>query len=77
MSTGKCPVAHGAHTTAEKSVVSWWPNSLNLDILHQHDTKTNPLKGFNYRKEVKKLDVKAVKADLVALMTDSQPCGLS
>jgi len=73
MSTGKCPVAHGAHTTAEKSVVSWWPNSLNLDILHQHDTKTNPLKGFNYRKEVKKLDVKAVKADLVALMTDSQP----
>lgn len=73
MSTGKCPVAHGAHTTAEKSVVSWWPNSLNLDILHQQDTKTNPLKGFNYRKEVKKLDVKAVKADLVALMTDSQP----
>lgn len=73
MSTGKCPVAHGAHTTTEKSVVSWWPNSLNLDILHQHDTKTNPLKGFNYRKEVKKLDVKAVKADLVALMTDSQP----
>ncbi|MBU3542999.1 catalase/peroxidase HPI [Polynucleobacter sp. MWH-Loch1C5] len=73
MSTGKCPVAHGAHTTTEKSVVSWWPNSLNLDILHQHDTKTNPLKGFNYRKEVKKLDVKAVKSDLVALMTDSQP----
>jgi catalase-peroxidase len=53
--------------------MDWWPKSLNLDILHQHDTKTNPLgKGFNYREELKKLDVKALKKDLHDLMTDSQ-----
>ncbi|THD82134.1 catalase/peroxidase HPI [Aliigemmobacter aestuarii] len=69
---GKCPVMHGALTSTGSSVMEWWPNALNLDILHQHDTKTNPLKGFDYRKEVKKLDVKALKADLTALMTDSQ-----
>jgi catalase-peroxidase len=50
----------------------WWPKALNLDILHQHDTKTNPLAGFDYREEVKKLDVAALKKDLKALMTDSQ-----
>jgi catalase-peroxidase len=70
---GKCPVMHGANTDTESSVVSWWPNALNLDILHQHDTKTNPLgKDFNYRKEFKKLDLEAVKSDLKKLMTDSQ-----
>ena len=71
-STGKCPVMHGANTASGTSVMDWWPNALNLDILHQHDTKTNPLKGFNYREAVKGLDVAAVKADLTALMTDSQ-----
>jgi catalase-peroxidase len=69
----KCPVAHGGHTLSGKSNVDWWPNTLNLDILHQHDTKTNPMgKGFNYREEVKKLDVEALKKDLLAFMTDSQ-----
>jgi catalase-peroxidase len=63
---------HGANTVTESSVAAWWPKSLNLDILHQHDSKTNPLKGFNYREEVKKLDVKALKTDLAKLMTDSQ-----
>ena len=71
-SAGKCPVMHGANTQVGTHVQAWWPKTLNLDILHQHDAKTNPLKGFNYREEVKKLDVKALKADLAALMTDSQ-----
>ena len=73
-STGaKCPVMHGGNTAAEKSVVEWWPKSLNLNILHQHDTKTDPLGAdFDYRAEVKKLDVAALKQDLHALMTDSQ-----
>ncbi|MDX9846015.1 MAG: catalase/peroxidase HPI [Tenuifilaceae bacterium] len=70
---GKCPVMHGANTDTKSSVMSWWPNALNLDILHQHDTKTNPLgKEFCYRKEFKKLDLEAVKNDLKKLMTDSQ-----
>lgn len=69
---GKCPVMHGANTAAGKTNTDWWPNTLKLDILHQHDTKTNPLKGFNYREAVKSLDVAAVKKDLAALMTDSQ-----
>ncbi|MDD3568130.1 MAG: catalase/peroxidase HPI [Bacteroidales bacterium] len=70
---GKCPVMHGANTDTIKSVMSWWPNSLNLDILHQHDKKTNPYgKGFKYRKQFKKLDLEAVKDDLKKLMTDSQ-----
>ncbi|MBM3092927.1 catalase/peroxidase HPI [Ensifer sp. T173] len=70
---GKCPVMHGGATALGNSVMEWWPNALNLDILHQHDRKTNPLgKGFNYREELKKLDVEALKADLRALMTDSQ-----
>lgn len=73
MSEGKCPVMHGAITTASKSNTAWWPEVLNLDILHQHDAKTNPLgQGFNYREELKKLDVAALKKDLHALMTDSQ-----
>ncbi|NML74718.1 catalase/peroxidase HPI [Rhizobium sp. S-51] len=72
-STGKCPVMHGGNTAMGKSVMEWWPNALNLDILHQHDSKTNPLgKDFNYREELKKLDVAALKADLRALMLDSQ-----
>ena len=71
--SGKCPVAHGALTTFEDSNMDWWPKSLNLDILHQHDTKTNPLgKDFNYNEELKKLDVAALKKDMHALMTDSQ-----
>ncbi|MDF3853229.1 catalase/peroxidase HPI [Paracoccus sp. P2] len=71
--TGKCPVMHGGNTAMGSSVTAWWPNALNLDILHQHDSKTNPLgKDFNYREELKKLDVEALKADLRALMTDSQ-----
>ena len=70
---GKCPVMHGGITKAGESNTSrLWPNSINLDILHQHDTKTNPLPGFNYRKEVKKLNFKALKKDLLKLMTDSQ-----
>ncbi|KQW50534.1 MULTISPECIES: catalase/peroxidase HPI [unclassified Ensifer] len=70
---GKCPVMHGGATALGNSVMEWWPNALNLDILHQHDSKTNPLgKGFNYSEELKKLDVEALKADLRALMTDSQ-----
>jgi catalase-peroxidase len=69
----KCPVVHGGATSADMSVMEWWPKSLNLEILHQHDTKTNPMGAdFNYREEVKKLDVAALKQDLKALMTDSQ-----
>ncbi|WP_421860122.1 catalase/peroxidase HPI [Parvibaculum sp.] len=72
---GKCPVMHGSatSTSAGTSNMEWWPNALNLDILHQHDAKTNPLgKDFDYREELKKLDVEALKKDLHALMTDSQ-----
>ena len=70
---GKCPVMHGGLTESGKSVTEWWPKSLNLDILHQHDRKTNPLGAdFDYRKEVRSLDFEAVKADVKALMTDSQ-----
>ena len=73
MKTGKCPVMHGAMTAVGTSVMDWWPNALNLDILHQHDAKTNPMgKGFSYREELKKLDIEALKKDLHALMTDSQ-----
>jgi len=71
---GKCPVMHGGNTALSTGgVVDWWPNALNLDILHQHDSKTNPMgKSFSYREELKKLDVEALKKDLHALMTDSQ-----
>jgi catalase-peroxidase len=71
---GQCPVMHGANTQASNTNTAWWPNALNLDILHQHDSKTNPLgAGFSYREEVKKLDVAALKKDLTELMTTSQP----
>ena len=71
--TGKCPVMHGSMTASGKSNTDWWPNALNLDILHQHDRKTNPLgEDFNYAEEFKKLDLEAVKNDLKAFMTDSQ-----
>lgn len=69
--TGKCPVMHGGNTTAGASVTAWWPKTLNLDILSQHDTKTNPLPGVSYREALKTLDVEALKADVRALMTDS------
>jgi catalase-peroxidase len=70
---GKCPFIHGANTSTQKSVMDWWPNALNLDILHQHDTKSNPPgKDINYHEELKKLDVEALKKDLHNLMTDSQ-----
>ena len=70
---GTCPVMHGAQTATGSSNTAWWPNALNLDILHQHDTKTNPLGAdFDYREEVKKLDFAALKKDMHALMTDSQ-----
>ena len=69
----KCPVLHGANTGANNNVMSWWPKALKLDILSQHDTKTNPLEvDFDYAEEFKKLDLEAVKADIRALMTDSQ-----
>jgi catalase-peroxidase len=72
-STGKCPFHHGANTETGTSVMDWWPSALNLDILHQHDTKTNPLgNDFNYREELKKLDIEALKKDMHKLMTDSQ-----
>jgi catalase-peroxidase len=72
-SSAKCPVVHGSQTKAFDGEKHWWPNALNLDILHQHDTKTNPLGAdFNYQEELKKLDVAALKKDLHAFMTDSQ-----
>jgi catalase-peroxidase len=70
---GKCPVMHGANTKLNNNVMDWWPKALNLDILHQHDTKTNPLgNNFNYAEEFKKLDLSALKNDLKELMTSSQ-----
>ncbi|WP_226554228.1 catalase/peroxidase HPI [Celeribacter naphthalenivorans] len=70
---GKCPVMHGSNTESGKSVMDWWPNALNLDILHQHDSKTNPMgEAFDYTEEVKSLDFDALKADMHALMTESQ-----
>ena len=73
--SGSCPVMNGANANAGHANMAqaWWPESLNLDILHQHDSKTKPLPGFNYRVEVKKLDVTALKKDLTQLMTNSQP----
>jgi catalase-peroxidase len=70
---GKCPVMHGGVTSANMAKMDWWPKALNLDILHQHDSKTNPLgSDFNYREALKKLDIEALKKDVKALMTDSQ-----
>ena len=73
---GKCPVMHGAVTSNSASGTSnreWWPNQLNIGILHQHDQKSNPMgANFNYREEFKSIDYKALKKDLHDLMTDSQ-----
>ena len=64
---------HGGATTTISSNTKWWPNALNLDILHQHDAKTDPMdENFDYRQELQKLDVAALKADMHSLMTDSQ-----
>lgn len=72
-STGKCPVMHGGNTTTGNSNMDWWPTAINLDILHQHDSKTDPMdEDFNYAEEFKKLDLGAVKKDLHTFMTDSQ-----
>ncbi|MCX2780551.1 catalase/peroxidase HPI [Microbulbifer thermotolerans] len=72
-SAGKCPFMHGSNTEVGKSVTDWWPNALNLDILHQHDRKTDPMGGdFDYHKALKKLDVAALKQDLRELITSSQ-----
>nr|WP_218837261.1 catalase/peroxidase HPI [Pseudothioclava arenosa] len=71
--SGKCPVMHGGNTASGNSNMEWWPNALNLDILHQHDSKTDPMgAAFDYREAVKSLDYEAVKQDLTALMTESQ-----
>lgn len=71
--TGKCPVMHGANTDMASQEFNWWPKSLNLDILHQHDSKTDPMGAdFDYAKEFASLDLEAVKQDLKQLMTDSQ-----
>jgi catalase-peroxidase len=68
-----CPVVHGANIQSDMSATGWWPKTLNLDILHQHDSKTNPMDAdFDYREAVKELDLAAVKQDLETLMTDSQ-----
>lgn len=70
---GTCPVRHGSHTSMEAGPKNWWPKALNLDILAQHDTKTNPLGAdFNYREELKKLDVEALVADVKELLVTSQ-----
>jgi catalase-peroxidase len=73
---GKCPVMHGAMTSNSSTGQSnkdWWPDALNLNILHQHDRKSNPLgEDFDYREEFQKLDYAALKKDLNDLMTDSQ-----
>ncbi|CAM3111978.1 catalase/peroxidase HPI [Pseudoalteromonas distincta] len=70
---GQCPVMHGSNTVTSKSNTDWWPNSLNLDILHQHDTKSNPYSSdFNYAEAFKSIDLDALKTDVKSLMTDSQ-----
>lgn len=72
-SSSKCPVMHGGNTASGSSVAAWWPKTLNLGILHQHDRKSDPMDaGFNYREAVETLDVAALKTDLNALLTDSQ-----
>jgi catalase-peroxidase len=72
-STGKCPVMHGGNTSGAQTMKQWWPNSLNLDILHQHDAKSNPLGfGFDYREQLEGLDYEALRKDVIGLLTDSQ-----
>ncbi|WP_299641789.1 catalase/peroxidase HPI [uncultured Ruegeria sp.] len=71
--SGGCPVMHGGNTGTGNSVTKWWPDALNLDILSQHDTRTNPMDAdYNHREAVKGLDFQAVRADVEALLTDSQ-----
>ena len=71
--SGGCPVMHGSTTTTETSVVDWWPKTLNLDILHQHDNKTNPMDpDFDYRAAVSKVNFKQLKKDMMDVMTSSQ-----
>ncbi|WP_339882077.1 catalase/peroxidase HPI [Vreelandella maris] len=71
--SGKCPVMHGGNTSTGTSNKDWWPEGINLDILHQQDRKSNPMDAdFDYREEVRKLDFDALKQDVHALMTDSQ-----
>ena len=71
--SSKCPITGGQGAPRPRTNRDWWPNQLNLAILHQHSAKSNPLgKNFNYREEFKKLDYKALKKDLTALMTSSQ-----
>ncbi len=73
MANGKCPFVHGASTSPDTSPLKWWPKRLNLDILHQHDQKTNPYsKDFDYREEVKSLDFEALEKDMHELMTTPQ-----
>jgi len=73
---GKCPVTHGSRSSATfggRSNRDWWPNQLNLKILHQHSARSNPMDAaFNYAEEFRKLDLKTLKKDLHALMVDSQ-----
>ena len=70
---GGCPFAHGGNTSKEKPVTKWWPKSLNLEILHQHGARTNPMDpDYDHRAAVKALDHKAVKEDVKALLTESQ-----
>ena len=70
---GGCPFAHGGNTSIEKPVTKWWPNALNLDILHQHGARTSPMDpDYSHRAAVKALDHEAVKADVKALLTESQ-----
>ena len=72
-SAGKCPVMHGGNTNQQSQDQLWWPKSLNLDILHQHDTKTDPMpNSFSYADAFNALDLDAVKQDLIELMTSSQ-----
>ena len=71
--SGTCPVIHGAQTKVGSASMDWWPNALNLEILSQNDTKSNPMgSDFDYHEELKKLDVDALKTDLHAFMVESQ-----
>ncbi|OOF30376.1 catalase/peroxidase HPI [Salinivibrio proteolyticus] len=72
-SVGQCPVMHGGATSEAMAHKTWWPNALNLDILHQHDSKTSPFDDdFDYHAALKTLDIDALKKDVKALLTESQ-----
>ncbi|MFN4264089.1 MAG: catalase/peroxidase HPI [Thioalkalivibrionaceae bacterium] len=74
VASGGCPVMHGGVTKLAQAKADWWPETLNLDILHQHDSQSNPLdQDFDYRESVRTLDFAALREDLLALMTESQP----